>query len=60
MRKFISGLALGLLIAGTAPAVAAQLVGNSGYLSGWSVTYNGEELCYMPYIWTSTKEIECD
>ncbi|HMU20651.1 MAG TPA: hypothetical protein PKC48_00095 [Sphingorhabdus sp.] len=44
----------------TAPLAAAQLVGDTGYLRGWSVTKGGEEVCYMPYVWVSSKEIECD
>lgn len=60
MRKFLLGLAAGLAIGFAGSATAARLVGDSGYLSGWSVTKEGEEICYMPFVWTATKEIECD
>ena len=51
-------------VRGTTPSVrfmnAAQVVGTNGYLTGWSVTKDGDEVCSDPYIWTSTREIECD
>lgn len=60
MRKFLAGVGVGLALGAASAAGAAQLVGNSGYLTGWSVVLDGEEICYMPFIWTATKEIECD
>jgi hypothetical protein len=60
LRKYLAGIATGLVIGLTAPLAAAQLVGDTGYLRGWSVTKGGEEVCYMPYVWVSSKEIECD
>jgi hypothetical protein len=60
MRKFTLGFLAGVTVAAAVPAVAAQLVGDTGYLSGWTVTKDGEEICYMPYVWTATSEIECD
>ena len=60
MRKFIFGFAAGVIVAASAPLMAAHLVGDMGYLSGWTVTKDSEEICYMPYVWTTTKEIECD
>lgn len=60
MRNFMTGLSVGLLLGVAAPVTAATLVGSTGYLSGWTVTKNGDEICYMPYIWTATKEIDCD
>ena len=60
MKKLSIGFISGL-IAGTAvPAAAATLVGSTGYLFGWSVTTDGEDICYMPFVWTATREIECD
>jgi hypothetical protein len=59
MRKFLLGLGCGLAMGAAGTATAAELVGK-GYLRGWSVTKNGDEICYMPYVWTATKEIECD
>ncbi len=60
MKKYLAGIATGFAIAFAAPIGAAQLVGDTGYLRGWTVTKSGEEICYMPYIWVRTKEIECD
>lgn len=37
-----------------------RLVGGPGYLSGWTIMHDGEEICDDPYIWDATKEIECD
>lgn len=61
MRNFLLGLGAGLVIglAGTA-ASAARIVGDTGYLMGWSVTVSGDEVCSDPYVWTATREIECD
>lgn len=60
MRKFLTGLIAGLALGTVMPAAAAQMVGSTGYLTGWTVTKDGDEICYMPYIWTYTREIECD
>lgn len=60
MRKYIIGFAAGIMTAAAIPAAAAAIVGSTGYLSGWTVTKDGYEICYMPYIWTSIREIECD
>ncbi len=60
MRKYLIGFIAGLSIGAAVPVAAATIVGNTGYLYGWSVTKNGYEICYMPYIWTSIREIECD
>lgn len=60
MKKFSVGFIVGLVLGGAVPAAAAALVGSSGYLSGWTVTKNGHEICYMPYVWAGMKEIECD
>jgi hypothetical protein len=42
------------------PVTAAALVGSTGYLMGWTVTKDGDEICSMPFVWTATKEIDCD
>lgn len=60
MKKFILGFILGLLFGVVTAAYAAKIVGNNGYLIGWDVNYKGEIICSDPYIWTSTREIECD
>jgi len=60
MRKYLIGFFAGIVMGATIPAAAATIVGNMGYLSGWSVTKDGEEICYMPFVWPSIREIECD
>lgn len=59
MRPFFAGLVIGIGIATTTFTYAATLVG-TGYLMGWDVTVNGETVCTDPYVWTGTREIECD
>jgi len=40
---------------------AARVVGENGYLIGWDIEdQNGNVLCSDPYVWTSTREIECE
>lgn len=60
MRKYLTGFVVGLALGTVVPAAAAQMVGSNGYLSGWDVTKDGETICYMPYVWVSLREIECD
>lgn len=60
MKNFSFGVAIGLLIGAAVPAAAAAMVGSTGYLSGWTVTKNGDEVCYMPYVWVYSREIACD
>jgi hypothetical protein len=60
MKRFTVGLIVGLALGAVTPAAAAALVGSTGYLFGWSVTKDGEDICYMPFVWTATREIECD
>lgn len=60
MKKLTIGFIVGLALGTAVPVAAATLVGSTGYLIGWSVTKNGNEICYMPYVWTATREIECD
>ena len=59
MRKFLTGFITGAFLAAAAPVAAATLVGGTGYLFGWTVTVNGNDICDSPYIWTATREIEC-
>ena len=60
MKKLVIGFMIGLAAGTAAPAVAATIVGRTGYLIGWTVTKDGNEICYMPFVWTGTREIECD
>lgn len=60
MKKFIFGLVLGLILGAVAVSWAARIVGGNGYLIGWSVTLDGDEICSDPFIWVSIKEIECN
>jgi hypothetical protein len=60
MRRHLVGFIAGLLVGSTASVLAAKLVGSDGYLMGWEVTLDGDEVCSDPYIWTSTREIECN
>lgn len=59
-KSGLVGFTLGLMTAMALNAAAAQLVGRDGYLDGWTVTKDGDDICDDPYIWKSTKEIECD
>lgn len=59
MRKFAAGLLLGLILGGSATAIAAGIFG-TGALVGWTVTMDGEEVCTDPKVDVSTKEIECE
>ena len=47
-----AGFALG---AGYGPHVIGD-----GYLQGWTISHDGEEICDTPYVWNSSKEIKCD
>lgn len=59
MRKYTIGFICGVLFGAAVPAAAAAIAG-SGFLYGWDVVKDGKTICYAPYVWTSTKEIECD
>lgn len=60
MRRFVLGFVSGAIVAGSTPALAATLTGRSGYLSGWDVVIRGDIICRDPWVWTSTREIDCD
>jgi hypothetical protein len=60
MLRFAVGLVLGIILGATAVGYSAVVAGDNGYLLGWSVNKDGEEICSEPYIWTASKEIECD
>jgi hypothetical protein len=60
MKRYLTGFLAGLLFGVAASAYAARLVGGDGYLSGWEVHVDGEEVCSDPYIHVGSREIECD
>jgi len=59
-KAFIVGFFAGVICTIVVAANAAKIVGDNGYLIGWDVTADGEEVCSDPYIWPATMEIECD
>ena len=59
MRRFLAGLVLGLVLGGSAAAIAAELL-KSGPLTGWVVLQTGNLVCADPYIEPDNQEIQCD
>lgn len=59
MRKFLFGFVAGILVGGSVATYAAGVYG-SGWLMGWTVMKDGEEVCSDPFAYPGTKEIECD
>ncbi|HWM47592.1 MAG TPA: hypothetical protein VNR11_11855 [Xanthobacteraceae bacterium] len=59
MFRFSIGLVVGLILGTAATSIAAVVAGNDGYLTDWTITKDGEELCSDPFVWTGTMEIEC-
>jgi hypothetical protein len=60
MTKMISMLMTGFVLGITVSSYAAVVAGSDGYLLGWTVMHDGEEVCTDPWVWKITKEIECD
>lgn len=61
MTRFLAGVVLGLLLGSAATALAARLVGNDGYLLGWTVIdRHDRKICDEPFVWTGTRELQCD
>lgn len=60
MKKFVVGFIVGTIIGNIGLSYASLVIGD-GYLhGGWSVTKDGEEICTDPYVYESSREIECD
>lgn len=60
MHRYIVGFLVGILVGTVTSVFAARIVGDNGHATGWTVTVGGEEVCDDPYVWVSTREIECD
>lgn len=60
LRDVAIGIVIGSTITLAASAVAQRLVGGDGYLIGWDVVLRGNTICSDPYVWSGTREIECD
>jgi len=65
---FFGGLVMGLLLATASNLVTkepppitpvARVVGDDGYLYGWTVEVDGEEVCSDPYVYVSSKVLSC-
>ena len=41
------------------PIHAAKMVGDDGYLMGYDVTVDGENVCSDPWVSVGSREIEC-
>jgi hypothetical protein len=59
-KSLTIGFILGALTTISGISLAAKIAGSNGYLMGWDVVYKGRTICNSPFIWTSTREIECD
>jgi hypothetical protein len=60
MSRFSLGLAVGLLLGSAVTTFSARMVGEPGFLLGWEVTKDGENICSDPFVWPGTMEIECE
>jgi len=59
MRNMFLGLVAGIVLSASVSAMAAGVFGN-GYMMGWTVMVNGEEVCSDPFVYPASREIECD
>lgn len=61
MRNFTLGLVAGVLIGAPGLVIAAEVVGENGYLRGWEVvTSSGSTICDTPYARPRLRQIECN
>ena len=64
MKTCIFGLAVGLIVSSAFAAYAdaddIESFIASGYARGWTVSIKGNEVCSDPYVWSASKDIECD
>jgi hypothetical protein len=58
--QFLAGVIVGLVLGSAIGVLAAQMVGGNGYLNGWEVTREGETICSDPYVYVSSREIDCE
>lgn len=58
MTKFITGLAIGALLASAIPATA-QRFGAIEVLSGWEVVSGSRVICRDPEVYRAAREISC-
>jgi len=54
MKRLVLGIIIGLILGSVTSVIA------DGFAFNWTVTKNGRVICEDPWIWKSTKEIECD
>lgn len=57
MKKFMLGLALGLVVG--AAGIAAAQEADSTWLDLWQVRVRGHLVCVSPTLWRSLRLIEC-
>ena len=57
-KSWLFGFVLGFVLGTALAATAATCIG-TGFLIGWTVKIDNEEVCSDPYIWAVTHEIEC-
>jgi hypothetical protein len=60
MKQVLVGFIIGMALGTAVTSYAAKLVGENGYLRGWTVTVDREEVCSDPYVHVYSKEIECE
>jgi hypothetical protein len=60
MKRFLIGLALGLLIGGAGGSYGATVTGPNGFLNGWTVMRGKEVLCQSPFVHAHLQQIDCD